>query len=107
MARARDAPRVASCAGPKPCEIPGTHAYSPGEGVAVLGNIATATRFRAQGLCTALTAFLCDELSIRGCGLIGLHVASGNAPAIACYRRCGFVKDRSVFTMLARKKAAD
>ena len=85
--------------------VAGTHAYSPGEGVAVLGNIATATRFRGQGLCTALTAFLCDELRIRGCGLIGLHVASGNSPAIACYRRCGFVKDRSVFTMLARKKA--
>jgi ribosomal protein S18 acetylase RimI-like enzyme len=84
--------------------IAGTHAYSPGEGVAVLGNIATATRCRAQGLCTALTAFLCDELRIRDCALIGLHVASGNAPAIACYRRCGFVKDRSVFTMLARKR---
>ena len=84
--------------------IAGTHAYSPGEGVAVLGNIATAARFRGQGICTALTAFLCDELRLRSCGLIGLHVASGNAPAIACYRRCGFVKDRSVFTMLARKK---
>jgi ribosomal protein S18 acetylase RimI-like enzyme len=82
----------------------GTHAFSPGEGVAVLGNIATAARFRGQGLCTALTAFLCDELRSRGCGLIGLHVATGNAPAIACYRRSGFVKDRSVFTMLARKK---
>jgi ribosomal protein S18 acetylase RimI-like enzyme len=83
--------------------VAGTHAFSPGEGVAVLGNIATATRFRGQGLCTSLTAFLCDELRIRGCSLIGLHVASGNAPAIACYRRCGFVKDRSTFTMLARK----
>jgi GNAT superfamily N-acetyltransferase len=82
----------------------GTHAYSPGEGVAVLGNIATAARFRGRGLCSALTAFLCDELRIRGCGLIGLHVAGGNAPALACYRRCGFVKDRSVLTMLARKK---
>jgi ribosomal protein S18 acetylase RimI-like enzyme len=85
--------------------IAGTHAYSPGEGVAVLGNIATATRFRGHGLCTALTTFLCDELRTRGCGLIGLHVASGNAPAIACYRRCGFAKDRSVFTMLARRVA--
>jgi ribosomal protein S18 acetylase RimI-like enzyme len=84
--------------------VAGTHAFSPGEGVAVLGNIATATRFRGQGLCTALTTFICDELRTRGCGLIGLHVASANAPAIACYRRCGFVKDRSVFTMLARKK---
>ena len=85
--------------------VAGTHAYAPGEGVAVLGNIATATQFRGQGLCAALTTFLCDELRIRGCGLIGLHVASGNAPAIACYRRCGFLKDRSVFSMLARKKA--
>ena len=84
--------------------VAGTHALSPGEGVAVLGNIATATRFRGRGLCTTLTAFLCDELRSRGCGLIGLHVASRNAPAIACYRRCGFIKDRSIFTMLARKK---
>ena len=82
--------------------VAGTHAYAPAEGVAVLGNIATATRFRGQGLCAALTAFLCGELRTRGCGLIGLHVASGNVPAIACYRRCGFVKDGSVFTMHAR-----
>jgi ribosomal protein S18 acetylase RimI-like enzyme len=85
--------------------VAGTHAYAPGEGVAVLGNIATAGRFRGRGLCTALTGFLCDELRGRGCALIGLHVASGNLPAIACYRRCGFVKDGSVFTMLASKKA--
>lgn len=85
--------------------VAGTHAYAPGEGVAALGNIATAAPFRGQGLCTALTAFLSGELARRGCGLIGLHVASGNAPAIASYRRCGFVKEASIFVMLAEKKA--
>ena len=81
--------------------IAGTHAFAPDEGVAVLGNIVTAARFRGRGLCQAATALLCLELRKRGCGLIGLHVASGNAAAIACYRRCGFQAAGQVYQMLA------
>jgi ribosomal protein S18 acetylase RimI-like enzyme len=84
--------------------IGGTHAYAPSEDVAALGDIATAGRFRGQGLCHGVTTFLCAELQRRGCGLVGLHVASANAPAIACYRKAGFERHGSIFQMLAEKR---
>jgi ribosomal protein S18 acetylase RimI-like enzyme len=83
--------------------IAGTHAYAPAGGLAVLGNIATAARFRGQGIGKAVTAFLCDELKKRNCTRIGLHVTSGNAAAIACYLQCGFAKDRNILQMVADK----
>jgi len=84
--------------------IGGTHVYAPGEGIAVLGNITTAERFRGQGHCRAVVAYLSTELKNRGCNLIGLHVASTNAPAIACYSNCGFKRHHSVYQMLTQKK---
>jgi ribosomal protein S18 acetylase RimI-like enzyme len=83
--------------------VAGTHAYAPAGGLAVLGNISTAARFRGRGICKAMTAFLCDELKKRNCARIGLHVASGNTAAIACYLQCGFAKDRNILQMLAEK----
>jgi ribosomal protein S18 acetylase RimI-like enzyme len=81
--------------------IAGTHAFAPDEGVAALGNIVTAAQFRGRGLCHAVTSFLCRELRKRGCRFLGLHVASGNTAAIACYRRCGFQAAGFVYQMLA------
>ena len=84
--------------------VGGTHAYAPGEGVAALGNVTTAARFRGRGLCRAVTGFLVAELRRRGCETIGLHVASANAPAIACYRRSGFERHASIFQLLAQRR---
>jgi predicted GNAT family acetyltransferase len=72
--------------------IAGTHAYAPGEGIAVLGNVTTAADCRGQGLAAAVIAFLCSRLRASGCARIGLHVDSDNAAAIAAYTRCGFSK---------------
>jgi len=83
--------------------IAGTHAFAPDEGVAALGNIVTAAQFRGRGLCCAVTSFLCGELRRRGCRFLGLHVASGNTAAVACYRRCGFQAAGFVCQMLAEK----
>lgn len=85
--------------------IAGTHAYAPGEGIAVLGNVATVADCRGQGLAAAVTAFLCSRLRASGCAHIGLHVECGNAPAIAAYKRCGFTKmGPSITQLLAVKR---
>lgn len=69
--------------------VAGVHVWSPRQGVAALGNIATAPRLRGQGLGTAITAAVCAGL-LDEVETIGLNVAADNAPAIACYRRLGF-----------------
>jgi GNAT superfamily N-acetyltransferase len=71
--------------------IAGTHAYSPREHVAVLGNIVTAADVRNHGHARAVTSRLVEELRRRGCTTIALQVAADNAPAIAMYRELGFV----------------
>jgi ribosomal protein S18 acetylase RimI-like enzyme len=84
--------------------VGGTHAFAPREGVAALGNVTTARRFRGRGLCRVITSFLVAELRNRGCDTIGLHVASANAPAIACYRRSGFAQHDRIFQIVAERK---
>lgn len=83
--------------------IAGTHVYAPGERIAVIGNVATAADARGNGLATAVTAFLCGRLRASGCAHVGLHVEHENLPAIAAYRRCGFVKAGSTTEMLSSK----
>jgi ribosomal protein S18 acetylase RimI-like enzyme len=85
--------------------IAGTHAFAPDEDVAALGNIVVAAKFRGRGLCSTVASTLCRELRKRGCGFLGLHVASANTAAIACYRRCGFQSAGVVYQMLARDEA--
>jgi GNAT superfamily N-acetyltransferase len=71
--------------------VAGTHAYSPREHVAVLGNIATASDARNHGHARAVTSRLIQALRERGCATIALQVAADNAPAVATYRQLGFV----------------
>jgi len=71
--------------------VAGTHAYSPRERVAVLGNVVTATDARNRGHASAVVTRLIEELRRRGCTTIALQVAGDNAPAIAAYRQLGFV----------------
>jgi ribosomal protein S18 acetylase RimI-like enzyme len=71
--------------------IAGTHVFSPRERVAVLGNIVTAEGARNRGHARAVTSRLIEELHCRGCATIALQVAADNQPAIAVYRRLGFL----------------
>jgi GNAT superfamily N-acetyltransferase len=71
--------------------IAGTHAYSPREHIAILGNIVTAVDSRGQGHARAVTSRLIEELRQRGCTTIALQVAADNEPAIAVYRSLGFI----------------
>jgi ribosomal protein S18 acetylase RimI-like enzyme len=71
--------------------VAGVHVYSPEYKVAALGNIATHPEARGRGLATIATARLCQELLRAGVETIGLNVNAGNASALACYTRLGFV----------------
>jgi predicted GNAT family acetyltransferase len=70
--------------------VAGVHVCSPQYRVAALGNITTRPDFRGQGLATAVTARLCQELRSAGIESIGLNVHAGNPGALACYQKIGF-----------------
>lgn len=64
----------------------GSHAGACAEVLAV----AVAPRARGRGLGGALVAAATDELARRGHTAVRVVTVSGNEPAIALYRRCGF-----------------
>ncbi len=70
--------------------VAGVHVYSPAQRVAALGNVVTRPDLRGQGLATQTCAALCQSL-LKTTNTIGLNVQEGNAPALACYQRLGFV----------------
>jgi ribosomal protein S18 acetylase RimI-like enzyme len=81
--------------------VAGVHVYSPEYKVAALGNITTRPDVRGQGLATAATARLCQELRQAGIDHIGLNVRADNQSAIACYQKLGFawVADYGEYTL--------
>ena len=81
--------------------VAGVHVYSPRYRVAALGNITTRPDSRGQGLATAATARLCQELRRAGIEHIGLNVHAANRAALACYQKLGFerVADYGEYTL--------
>lgn len=71
--------------------VSGVHVRSDKDGIAIMGNIATAVEHRGQGYGTAVTARLVQELVAEG-KQVGLNVKSDNQPAIHCYRKLGFIE---------------
>ncbi|MCD7792175.1 MAG: ribosomal protein S18-alanine N-acetyltransferase [Oscillospiraceae bacterium] len=57
-----------------------------------ISNIAVAPRFRRQGLAEALVREMERECRARGMAFMTLEVRAGNAPAIALYEKCGFLR---------------
>lgn len=55
-------------------------------------NIYVPEKKRKHGIATALLAELTHYLGQEGCHLLFLEVRPSNTPAIAVYRRCGFVE---------------
>ena len=70
--------------------VAGVHVVSDTERIAALGNIATRPDYRGQGLATLVTRRLAAEL-VAESKLVCLNVKADNAPALACYRKLGFV----------------
>jgi ribosomal protein S18 acetylase RimI-like enzyme len=90
--------------GPALVSVAGVHVYSPRYRVAALGNITTRPDARGQGLATAVTARLCQELLRAGVECVGLNVKADNRGAITCYERLGFerVAEYGEYTLEAR-----
>src|SRR5262249_54072458 len=84
--------------------VAGVHVYSPEYKVAALGNIATRPAFRGQGVATAVTTRLCQELRRAGIEHIGLNVNVDNRAALACYEKIGFrrIANYGEYTLEAR-----
>ena len=61
-------------------------------GEAYIHNIAVLPEYRRAGIGRALLESACDGARERGCEFITLEVRQSNAPAIALYEKCGFVK---------------
>jgi ribosomal protein S18 acetylase RimI-like enzyme len=82
----------------------GVHVYSRPYKVAALGNITTRPDARGQGLATAVTVRLCQELLRAGVECVGLNVKADNRSAIACYEKVGFerVADYREYTLEPR-----
>ncbi len=70
--------------------VAGTHIVSDNGRIAALGNVMTHPDYRGQGLATAATSAVCEELLQRGLGQIGLSVSRSNAAAIRVYEKIGF-----------------
>lgn len=69
----------------------GTHVVSRAARLAVVGNVLTHTEHRGRGYATAVTSAVTAEL-LRFCDQVVLNVRSDNPPAIAAYRRLGYVE---------------
>ncbi len=69
----------------------GTHVISPSARLGVVGNVLTHADHRGRGYATAVTGAVTAEL-LRGCDQVVLNVRSDNPPALATYRRLGYVE---------------
>ena len=69
----------------------GTHVISRNARLAVVGNVLTQPEHRGRGYAKAVTSAVTAEL-LRYCDQVVLNVRSDNPPAIAAYRRLGYVE---------------
>jgi ribosomal protein S18 acetylase RimI-like enzyme len=69
----------------------GTHVISRDARLAVVGNVLTHAEHRGRGHAKAVTSAVTAEL-LRFCDQVVLNVRSDNPPAIAAYRRLGYVE---------------
>ncbi|MDF1544541.1 MAG: GNAT family N-acetyltransferase [bacterium] len=70
--------------------VAGVHVCSAEYKIAALGNIVTHPDYRGQGMGTAITAHLTQELIAEGL-TVTLNVSAENNPAIVLYEKLGFV----------------
>ncbi len=85
--------------------IAGTHVDSPGERVAVVGNVLTHPRYRGGGLATIATSAVTQAL-LEHCDLVTLTVEASNAPALAVYAKLGYRQECTLYEVTAVRKDA-
>ena len=69
----------------------GTHVVSRTARLGVVGNVLTHIDYRGRGFATAVTGAVTAEL-LRSCDQVVLNVRADNPPALAAYRRLGFME---------------
>ncbi|MEX0801160.1 MAG: GNAT family N-acetyltransferase [Dehalococcoidia bacterium] len=85
--------------------IAGTHVNSPGEGVAVVGNVFTHPHYRGGGLATIATSAVTSVL-LQDADTVALTVEARNRPALAVYDKLGYRQVCTLYeTPVVRKDA--
>jgi len=74
----------------------GVHVLSEEHDVAVIGNLVTHSDYRGQGLATAVTGRLVEEL-FEQVSLLALNVGKHNEPAVQLYNNFGFQSNNVFF----------
>ena len=87
--------------------VAGTHVVSDNEHIAALGNVMTHPAYRGQGLATAATSAVCEELLNRGSEMIGLSVSRSNEAAIRVYEKIGFKRRVPFYEGTAARKESE
>lgn len=82
----------------------GTHAINVREGIAVVGNVMTHADYRGHGFAKTVTSAVTGELLQRVTD-VTLNVHAGNDPAIAAYRRLGYVDTDLLTERLGRRRS--
>jgi ribosomal protein S18 acetylase RimI-like enzyme len=82
----------------------GTHAINIREGIAVVGNVMTHADYRGHGFAKTVTSAVTGELLQRVTD-VTLNVHAGNDPAIAAYRRLGYVDTDLLTERLGRRRS--
>lgn len=85
--------------------LAGTHIYSEGEGVGVIGYVYTHPDERGQGLATTTSGAVAKALIERGIDHVVLNVEQGNSAAIRAYQKLGFRIHAPIVDGVAVKKA--
>lgn len=76
--------------------IAGIHVHSESYDIAAIGNLVVHPDCRRQGIATAMTSRLLDEL-FKTVSLVTLNVEEGNVSAIGTYKKFGFAPHRVYF----------
>jgi ribosomal protein S18 acetylase RimI-like enzyme len=82
----------------------GTHALNLREGVAVVGNVMTHMDYRGHDFAKMVTGAVTAELLQRVTD-VTLNVHVGNDPAVAAYRRLGYVETDLLTERLGRRRS--
>jgi ribosomal protein S18 acetylase RimI-like enzyme len=83
--------------------VAGTHAVSPAQGVAVVGNVYTHPRHRDHGLGALVTGAV-TAAALDACALVVLSVDPQNPAAVRAYQRLGYREECRLIEATATRK---
>lgn len=85
--------------------IAGTHAISPSEEIAIIGNVFTHPQYRGRGYATQATSAATSDL-LQHCKDVVLSVDPANTAAVESYRHLGYRDVGAIIEAAARRRAS-